>query len=88
MTIVRAVAGGAPTKATSWGPSRGPPSGMGCVQCVDTTAAYVAKLEKINRDQTARILQLEEELRGVRTRNSENTQHLRVRLLLPIVTQQ
>eukprot|EP00241_Pyramimonas_parkeae_P013970 CAMPEP_0114262460 /NCGR_PEP_ID=MMETSP0058-20121206/21818_1 /TAXON_ID=36894 /ORGANISM="Pyramimonas parkeae, CCMP726" /LENGTH=55 /DNA_ID=CAMNT_0001378335 /DNA_START=41 /DNA_END=205 /DNA_ORIENTATION=+ len=55
MTIVRAVAGGAPTKATSWGPSRGPPSGMGCVQCVDTTAAYVAKLEKINRDQTARI---------------------------------
>jgi hypothetical protein len=36
----------------------GSPAGMGVVSLVDTTAGYVTRLEKVTRDQTAKILKV------------------------------
>jgi len=44
--------------SSSWGPAVGSPAGMGVVSLVDTTAGYVHRLEKVTRDQTAKIMQV------------------------------
>eukprot|EP00959_Pyramimonas_sp_CCMP1952_P053288 1114682-Pyramimonas_sp.AAC.1 len=68
-------------RTSSWGPSIGKPAGVtGVFQCINTTTAYVAKLEKINKDQNARILQLEEELKATRKAKSVCTEKLLVRI--------
>mmetsp|Transcript_30909 Transcript_30909/g.51972 ORF Transcript_30909/g.51972 Transcript_30909/m.51972 type:complete len:294 (+) Transcript_30909:92-973(+) len=61
-------------RTSTWGPSIGAPNGHGVFQCIDTTAAYVAKLEKLNKDQNSRIIQLEEELCNLRRAKSESTE--------------
>mmetsp|Transcript_11859 Transcript_11859/g.24939 ORF Transcript_11859/g.24939 Transcript_11859/m.24939 type:complete len:272 (-) Transcript_11859:450-1265(-) len=63
-------------RTSSWGPSIGAPNGHGVFQCIDTTTAYVAKLEKITKDQNARILQLEAELKEQRKAKSTCTEKL------------